>query len=182
MAPPVGLRRLGNVAAIGVAVPAKDCPWSRHSDGSYRGGPKREILPIAIGGEKITADFRKILGHIVKHGGLGKPDPRLSAECAYNTYKADSRELVDSILGGSVLKYVGHRACVRKASQLARLSKRIAELSKLFKRQEQAGGQEKNASIGQWGMENGLVLCRIALMARSCLGRKSGIIFASDMS
>ena len=55
-----------------------------------------------------------------------------------------SRELVDSLLGGSVLNYVGHRACVRKASQLARLGKRIVELSVLFKRQEKAGGQEKN--------------------------------------
>ena len=53
-------------------------------------------------------------------------------------------ELEDSLLGGSVLNYVGHRACVRKASQSARLSKRIFELSELFSRKEQAGGQEKN--------------------------------------
>ena len=33
--PPVGLRRIGNVVAIGVAVPSKDCPRSWHSDGSY---------------------------------------------------------------------------------------------------------------------------------------------------
>ena len=71
-------------------------------------------------------------------------DPRLSAESAYNTSKAASRELVYSLLGGSVLNYVGHRACVRKASQSARLSKRIAELSELLERQEQAGRQEKN--------------------------------------
>ena len=81
------------------------------------------------------------MGHIVKHGGLGIPDPRLSAECAYNTSKAASRELVDSLLGGSVLNYVGHRACVRKASQSERLS---SDLSKIFKRQDQAGGQDKN--------------------------------------
>ena len=97
-----------------------------------------KLSPLLFGGEEITADSQKILGHSVKHGGLGIPDPRLSAECAYNTSKADSRELVDSFLGGSALNYVGHRACVRKASQSARLSKRIVELSELFKRQDQA--------------------------------------------
>ena len=88
------------------------------------------------GGEDIKANFRKILGHSVEHGGIGIPDPRLSVESSYNTSKADSGELVDSLLGGYVLNYVGHRACVRKARQSARLSKRIAELSELFKRQE----------------------------------------------
>ena len=82
-------------------------------------------------GEEITADFRKILGHSVKHGGLGIPDPRLSAESAYNTSKAASRELVDSFLGGSVLDYVGHRACVRKSIQMARLRKRSDDLVKI---------------------------------------------------
>ena len=110
---------------------------------------REKISPSLFGGEEIDAEFRKILGHGVKHGGLGIPDPRQSAECAYNTSKAASRELIDSLLGGSVLKYVGHRACVRKASQSARLSKRIAEMSELFERQKQAGRQKKTASIGQ---------------------------------
>ena len=65
-------------------------------------------------------------------------------ESAYNISKAASTELVESLLGVSFLNYVGHRACVRKASQSARISKRIAELSEPFKRQEQAGQQEKN--------------------------------------
>ena len=68
----------------------------------------------------------------------------MSAESAYNTSKAASRELVDSLLGGSVLNCVGHRACVRTASQTARLRKKLVELAKIFKRQDQAGGQEKN--------------------------------------
>ena len=55
------------------------------------------------------------------------------------------------------------------------------ELAEVFRRQNQARGQEKAASIGQRGMGHGLVLYLIALMARSCLGRNSGIIFASDM-
>ena len=97
---------------------------------------REKVFPFLFGGEEITADFRKILGHSVKHGGLGIPDPRQSAECAYNTSTVASRELVDSLLGGYVLNYVGHRACVRKASQSERLSKNIVELSEIFKRQE----------------------------------------------
>ena len=78
-------------------------------------GPIEEALrekfsPSLFEGEDIIADFRKILGHSVKHGGLGIPDPRLSVESAYNTSKAAIRELLDSLLEGSVLKYVGHRA------------------------------------------------------------------------
>ena len=110
---------------------------------------REKFFPSLFGGEEITADFRKILGHSFKHGGLGIPDPRLSAERVYNTSKAASRELVDSLLGGSAINYVGNRACVRKASQTARLSKRSAELDKILKRHEKAGGQEKTASIGQ---------------------------------
>ena len=127
MAPPVGLRRIGNVAAIGVA-----------------GGPKRENSPALFGGEEITAYFQKILGHSIKHGGLGIPDLRKSAESAYDTSKADRRKLLDSLLGGSVLNCVGHRACICKASQSGRLSERPFKLTEIFKRQEQAGGQERN--------------------------------------
>ena len=56
-------------------------------------GPVEEALrekffPTLFGGEEINADIRKILGYRVKHGGLGIPEPRLSAEIAYNTSKA----------------------------------------------------------------------------------------------
>ena len=42
----------------------------------------------------VSDDLREILGHSAKHRGLGIPDPRLSAECAYNTSKAASEVLV----------------------------------------------------------------------------------------
>ena len=105
---------------------------------------REKIFPSLFGGEEIKSDFRKFLGHSVKHGGVGIPDPQKSTECAYNTSKAASRELVDSLLGGSVLNYVGHRACVHKASQSSRLSKNIAEMLEPYDRQEQAGHQDKN--------------------------------------
>ena len=77
-------------------------------------GPIEEALrekfsPLLFRGEDITSDFRKILRHRVKHGGLGIPDPRLSAESAYDTSKVARGELVDSLLGVSALDYVGHR-------------------------------------------------------------------------
>ena len=58
-------------------------------------GPIEEALrgkffPLLFRGEEIHANFRKILGHSVKHEGLGIPDPRLSSESAYNTSKAAS--------------------------------------------------------------------------------------------
>ena len=43
---------------------------------------REKLSPLLFGGEEITAEFGKILGHSVNHGGLGIPDPRLSAECA----------------------------------------------------------------------------------------------------
>ena len=67
-------------------------------------------------GEEIDANFREILGRSVKHGGLGIPDPRLSVDISYNTSNAARGELVDSLLGGNALNYVGHRACVCGAS------------------------------------------------------------------
>ena len=78
--------------------------------GSVEEALREKFFPSLFGGEEIDADVRKILGHSVKHGGLGIPGQRLSEECAYNTSNAASRELVDSLLGGSVLNYVGHRA------------------------------------------------------------------------
>ena len=105
---------------------------------------REKFFPALFGGEEITADFQKILGHSVKHSGLGIPYPRLSAESTYNTSKAASRELVDSLLGGSVLNYVGHRACVCKASQTARQTKMHVELGEVARRQKQAGVQERN--------------------------------------
>ena len=99
---------------------------------------REKLFPSLFGGEEINANFRKILGHRFKHGSLDIPEPWLSAEIAYNTSNVASRELVDYLLGGSVLSYVGHRACVRKASQTAILSKSMAEMSELYAGQEQA--------------------------------------------
>ena len=68
----------------------------------------------------------------------------MSAESVYNTSKADIRELVESLLGGTALNYIGHRACVRKSSLAARRAKMHVELGELARWKVLAGGQEKN--------------------------------------
>ena len=65
-----------------------------------------DFLPAIFGGEEVSADLREILGHSVKCGGLGIPNPRLSAERAYSTSKAASKVLIGSLLGGTNLNYV----------------------------------------------------------------------------
>ena len=84
---------------------------------------REKLSPALFRVEEINTDFRKIIGHSVKYGGLGIPNPRLSKESVYNNSKAASGELVVYILGFSTLNYVGHRACVHWASLAARQEK-----------------------------------------------------------
>ena len=58
---------------------------------------REKFFPALFGGEEINVDFWKILDNSVTYGGLSIPDPWLSAESAYNTCKAASGELVDSL-------------------------------------------------------------------------------------
>ena len=74
---------------------------------------------------------------------------------AYNTSKAASGELVDSLLGGSALNYVGHMACVCKTSLAERRTKMHVELGELARQKYLAEGQERNhihraTRIGTW--------------------------------
>ena len=60
----------------------------------------REKLFFALlRGKDINANFRKILGHSVKRGGLGIPDPRLSAEILYNTSRLYYRRFRPELCG-----------------------------------------------------------------------------------
>ena len=52
----------------------------------------------------------------MKCGGLGIPDPRLLAERAYNTSKSASEVPIGLRIGGTDLKYVAHKYCVRISS------------------------------------------------------------------
>ena len=63
----------------------------------------------------------------MKRGGLGILDPWLSAEHEYNTSKAASKFLVGSLLGGTDLNYVTHKACVCRESADGRNQHDISE-------------------------------------------------------
>ena len=62
----------------------------------------------------------------------------MSVESLYNTSKADSRELVDSLLGVTALNYVGHRVCVHGASSGERIERKHVEMAELDRRKELA--------------------------------------------
>ena len=100
-----------------------------------------KCFPALFGGEEINSNFRKILGHIVKHGSLGIPDPWFSVESVYNTSKADSDEMVESLLGGSAINYVDHKACIHRISAGAKKKRNHVELKELARQKELAGSQ-----------------------------------------
>ena len=106
---------------------------------------REKLFPPLFVGEEMNTDFRKNLGHSVKHDGLGIPYPQLSAESAHNTSKAASGELIDSMLGVTVLNYVGHRAYVRWASARVGKERKHVELEKLARHKDLAGCQERNS-------------------------------------
>ena len=77
---------------------------------------REAFFPANFEMEDVSADLIEILGHSVKRGGLGIPDPRMLEERVYNTSKAASEVLVCSLLGGTDLNYVAHKGCVRRSS------------------------------------------------------------------
>ena len=74
------------------------------------------LFPALFGWEEFSSYFGDILGRSVKCGGPGIPDPQLSEERNYNASKSASEVLVGFLLGGTDLKYVAHKGCVRRAS------------------------------------------------------------------
>ena len=105
---------------------------------------REKFFPPLCRGEEINAKFWKILSHSVKYGGLGIPEPRFSADSAYNTSKVASGELVDFLLGASALNYIGHRACVRGESARVRKERNHMNLAEVDRQKELAGGQKRN--------------------------------------
>ena len=97
--PPVGIRRLGYVTTAQVSVTAKDFPWGWISGESYRRYPNKGLIPWIFGRVGVRANLREILGHSVKRGSLGIPDPRVLVEHVYNTSKVASEVIVGSLLG-----------------------------------------------------------------------------------
>ena len=89
--------------------------------------------------------------------------------------------MVESLLGGSSLNYVGHRELVCGASAGPRKERKYVELADIARQRSLRVDNIETASIGQRLMGNGLAPYPTALIARSCLRNNSGIIFTSDM-
>ena len=68
----------------------------------------------------------------------------MSADTLYNTSKAASGELVDSLLGGTYINYIGHMACVCRASGSSRKERKQMGMAEMARQKELAGGQERN--------------------------------------
>ena len=85
-------------------------------------GSLMEILEAALreaffhslfGGEEVNDDLREFLGHSVKHGGLGIPEPRRTAVWGHETSVTSCEALLESLLGVSDHNCVGNWYCVR---------------------------------------------------------------------
>ena len=55
---------------------------------------REAFFPAILLREEVSTDLREILGHIVKHGGLGIPVLWLPEERAYSTSEASREVLV----------------------------------------------------------------------------------------
>ena len=66
-----------------------------------------------FGGEEVNDGLREILGHSVKHGGLGIPEPRSTAVWGNETSVTSCEALLESLLGVSDHNCVGNWYCVR---------------------------------------------------------------------
>ena len=129
------------------------------SDGSsIEDFPREKLSPTLFGGEEINSEFWKILGHHIKHGGLGIPGPPVPADIAYNISKAASGELVDSFLGGTTLNNVCHRVCVHGAIADAIKYQNPVEMAELARQTKLAGVQERNRLHRAKNNEHGLAL------------------------
>ena len=105
---------------------------------------REAFLPALFGGEEVSADIREILGHSMKRGGLGIPDPRLLAEHVYITYKESSEVLIGSLLGGTDLNYIEHKCCVRRSSADGRKQQDYLEIDVITRRKDLADGAGVN--------------------------------------
>ena len=88
---------------------------------------------------------------------------------------------MDSLLGGSALNYIGHRACVRRASAGASREMKLVELGDMDRKKELAGGQDRKRF--HRATRNGAWLSAIPhhINSTELSQEEDGIIFASDM-
>ena len=105
---------------------------------------REAFFPEIFRGKDVSANFSETLGRSMKRGGLGIPDSCLSAEHVYNTSKAASKVLVGSLLGGTNLNYVAHKASVCRSSAYGQKQQEFSYIEALTRRKELADGAGLN--------------------------------------
>ena len=74
---------------------------------------KEAFFTALFWGEDVEDGLRYVLRYGVKFSGLGIPAPRRKAARVYATSEARYEALVESLLNGSDLNYIGHSFCVK---------------------------------------------------------------------
>ena len=97
----------------------------------------------------------EILGHIMKHGGLGILDSSKSARQGCGTSVASCKELLVSLLDVMEINYVGHRACMRKSIAVSQKEWTRDETTALAHRKDKTGNRERSrlgrvTQTGEW--------------------------------
>jgi hypothetical protein len=115
---------------------------------------KEHFLPALFGG-KVDADLRELVGHSVRNGGLGLPDPTLTAARNHETSVSCCVELTDSLLEGIELDCAEHYKCCRASSESARLRKEAEQQKALMARMAAAnpllrGWLDRSQLAGAW--------------------------------
>ena len=82
---------------------------------------------LCIQPSEVTDQFRRILTHGVKMGGLNIRDPCACAARLYQSSSEASAVLVQSLIEHGTLDSVGHKQCVRKAGADARKERMLEE-------------------------------------------------------
>ena len=75
---------------------------------------REDFFHALFGGKEVNDGLREIIGHSMKHGGLGIPEPRRTAVQGKKTSVTSCEALLESLLGVSNQNYVGNWSCVRK--------------------------------------------------------------------
>ena len=117
------------------------------------------FFPALFGGEEASSNFRDILGHSVKHGGLGIPEYQMLAECANNTSNAAREVLVGSLLGGNNLNDIEHKSCMCRSGAEAQKQQEYSEIEIVTRRKDMADRVVLNRL--RWATENGAWLAAI---------------------
>ena len=151
--PQLAYAGLGILLQIEWKYPQRTVPGIVSMMGTIEDARREVFFPALFRGEEVSANLRAILGNILKRGGLGIPEPQISAERAHNTSEAAIEVLVVSLLRGTDINYVAHKGFINRASADGRKQREIAKKAALKRRKElvDMAGLPPEGN-GEWGV------------------------------